>query len=297
MQRIGEIAAFGTAICWTVSALFFEKATKRIGVLAVNFYKVVFALGFLAIAGTITRGMPLPLDAPADSWLYLSLSGLVGFVIADVFLFSAYRTIGSRITMLFLALSPPLTAGLGYVWLGEEMGPRSLSGMALVVAGIVLAVLGRRDAKSVVKMSRDDKRGYLFAFLASMAQAVGMVFTKKGIGTYDPISGTQIRVLVAIVGFAIASWLTDGGRNLAKALKDPDGMKPTLYGAIAGPFLGVTLSLFAVQRTHAGVVSSLIGLSPILIIPPAIFFFKQRVRPLEVVGAVIAVAGSVVFFL
>ena len=51
MQRIGEIAAFGTAICWTVSALFFENATKRIGVLAVNFYKVTMALGFLAQIG------------------------------------------------------------------------------------------------------------------------------------------------------------------------------------------------------------------------------------------------------
>ncbi|MBU0928151.1 MAG: DMT family transporter [Spirochaetes bacterium] len=297
MQRIGEIAAFGTAICWTVSAIFFEKATKRIGVLAVNFYKVVFAFGFLALAGAVTRGMPLPLDAPPDAWLFLSLSGLVGFVIADIFLFTAYKTIGSRITMLFLALSPPITAALGYVFLGEQMGPRSLAGMALVVAGIAVAVLGRRDAKSAGRMSREDRRGYLFAFLASVGQSAGMVLTRRGIGGYDPLSGTQIRAMVAIVGFAVASLLFERGRNLKAALKDSGGLGNTFVGAIFGPFIGVTLSLFAAQRTQAGVVSTLIGLSPVMIIIPAMLVFKQKVKPLEIAGAVVAVAGSAVFFL
>jgi len=297
MQRIGEIAAFGTAICWTVSAIFFEKATKRIGVLAVNFYKVVFAFGFLAAFGAIARGMPLPLDAPRDAWIYLSLSGLVGFVISDVFLFSAYKTIGSRITMLFLALSPPITAAFGYLFLGEEMGNRGLAGMALVVVGITAAVLGRRDAKSVGRLSHEDRRGYLFAFLASVGQSIGMVFTKRGIGDYDPVSGTQIRVLVAIVGFGLASLLFERGRNLKVALKDKSALGTTLGGAVFGPFLGVSLSLFAAQRTQAGVVSTLIGLSPVMIIIPAILVFKQKVKPLEIAGAVVAVAGSAVFFM
>jgi len=297
MQRIGEIAAFGTAICWTASAIFFERATKRIGVLAVNFYKVVFAFGLLALVGGIFRGMPLPFDAPREAWIYLSLSGLIGFVISDIFLFTAYKTIGSRITLLFLALSPPVTAALGFLFLGEDIGRRGLAGMMLVVIGITVAVLGRRDAKSVGKMSREDRRGYLFAFLASVGQSVGMIFTKKGIGSYDPISGTQIRVMVAIVGFGIASLVFEKGRNLKVALKDVEGLKPTFYGAVFGPFLGVALSLFAAQRTQAGIVSTLIGLSPIMIIIPAIFIFKQKVKPLEIAGAVLAVAGSAVFFM
>ena len=132
MERIGELAAFGTALCWTVSALFFERASKKIGVLAVNFYKLVFAFGFLILSAILMRGMALPLDASPRAWMLLSLSGLIGFVITDIFLFSAYVLIGSRITMLFLAMSPPMTALLGYVFLGETMGARGLLGMAMV---------------------------------------------------------------------------------------------------------------------------------------------------------------------
>jgi len=199
MQRIGELAAFGTAICWTVSALFFENATKRIGVLTVNFYKVTIALGFLSLTAGLTRGMPLPFDAPPEAWLYLSLSGLFGFVIADLFLFSAYKSIGSRITMLFLALSPPMTAGLGFLLLGERMGSKSLAGMVLVVAGISATVLGRRDARDGRPMSREDRRGYLFAFLASRAVDRHRAYAQRhrqlrpDLGYPDPRHGRHCR--------------------------------------------------------------------------------------------------------
>lgn len=276
--------------------MFFERATRRIGVLTVNFYKVVFAFAFLVLAGALGRGMPLPLDAPPEAWLFLSLSGLVGFVIADLFLFSAYRTIGSRMTLLFLALSPPITAGLGFVFLGETMGARSLAGMGLVVAGIIAAVLGRKSP-GAAKASREDKRGYLFAFLSTVGQSIGMILTKKGIGAYDAVSGTQIRVIVAIFGFGLIAFLSDRGKGLSAGLKDSGGMATTFGGAVFGPFLGVVLSLFAAQRTHAGVVSTLMALTPVLIIPPTILVFKQQVRALEVAGALAAVAGSALFFL
>lgn len=319
MRNIGEIAAFGTAICWTLSAIFFERATKRIGVITVNFYKVVFAVIFLGASATVLRGMPLPLDAPPRAWIFLSLSGVIGFVITDLFLFSAYKTIGSRLTTLFLALSPPMTALLGFIFLGEAMGPRSLLGMAMVAGGIVTTVLGRHDAKSAAKelaanlrdggpeskpaavaaarFSKEDKRGYLFAFLSAIGQSVGMIFSKYGLGDYDPVSGTQIRAAVAIVGFAIVALVWDRGKGIKAAPKDGRGMKFTVAGAIVGPFLGVALSLFAMQRTQAGVVSTLIGLTPVIIIPPSIIFFKQKVRLVEILGALVAVAGSAVFFM
>ncbi len=304
MQRMGELAAFGTAICWTLSAIFFERATRRIGVLAVNFYKVVFAFLFLGVSATLLRGMPLPLDAPPRAWIFLSLSGIIGFVITDIFLFSAYKTIGSRMATLFLALSPPMTALLGYLFLGEAMGGKSILGMAMVVVGIALAILGRRDVKSVAReinraalISREDRKGYLFAFLSSVGQSVGMIFTKHGLGSYDPVSGTQIRVIVAILGFAVVSLFWDRGKALKAAPRDPVAMKATVTGAVFGPFLGVALSLFAMQRTFAGIVSTLIGLTPVLIIPPSILIFKQKVKAMEIAGAVLAVAGSAVFFL
>ena len=61
--------------------------------------------------------------------------------------------------------------------------------------------------------------------------------------------------------------------------------------------LGVTMMLIALQRVSPGIVSTLIGLSPVFIIVPEILIFKKKIRVIEIIGAVIAVIGTSVFFM
>ena len=307
MDRYGEIAAFGTAICWTASALYFEFASKRIGALAVNFYKVVAAFVFLMVAGLLFRGSLLPLDASASNLAWLSLSGLIGFVIADYFLFNAYILIGSRLTVLFQPLSPLFTALLGFLILGERMRLAALAGMGLVVAGILVVVVsrGREGREAGVKAGRGSKpspavvKGLVFALLSAFFNALGLVFSKLGLADgYNAIAGTQIRVATAILGFGLQALLFGQARAVfATAPRDGVAMGRTIVGSVFGPFLGVTLSLFAVQHTSAGAASTLMALTPVLIIPPSILILKHRIRLGEVLGAMIAVAGAALFFL
>ena len=297
MQRIGELAAFGTAVAWTIGALFFEQGVKRIGVLSVNFFKVVFAFVLLTITAAVLRGMPLPFDAPLRAVIFLILSGIIGFVVTDMFLFSAYGTIGPRITMLIMALSPPVTAGIAFLFLDERLGSMGWFGMSLVIIGICMTVFGKQNSVLISKIDKVDKRGYVFAFIASIGQSIGMILTKAGLGNYDPVSGTQLREIAAIIGFALLALFYDRGRGILKAAKSFDGLKFTAAGSVFGPFIGVALSLFAIQRISAGIVSTLIGLTPVIIILPEILFFKKKIKYLEIAGAVVAVIGTAIFFM
>jgi len=297
MQRIGELAAFGTAVSWTIAALFFEQGVKRIGVLSVNFFKVVFAFALLTITAAFLRGMPLPFDASPRAVVFLSLSGIIGFVVTDMFLFTAYDTIGPRITMLIMALSPPVTAGIAFLFFKERLGPMGALGMGLVIIGICMTVFGKQNSVSISKIDKADMRGYVFAFIASIGQSIGMILTKAGLGNYDPVSGTQIREIAAIIGFALAALVYDRGKGLIKAAKGFKGLRFTAAGSVFGPFIGVVLSLFAIQRISAGIVSTLIGLTPVIIILPELLIFRKKIKILEVAGAVVAVIGTAIFFM
>ena len=101
-MQTGEISAIGVAVCWTFSALFFEKAGNRIGSLAVNIIRLAMAIVLLGIGTWVTRGMFVPLDATAGQWFWLSLSGFVGFFLGDLCLFYSYTLIGSRMKILTL---------------------------------------------------------------------------------------------------------------------------------------------------------------------------------------------------
>jgi drug/metabolite transporter (DMT)-like permease len=299
MEKLGALAAFGTALCWSFSAIFFENATRKVGALAVNFWKVALAFILLSVAGLVTRGMPFPFDATARAWSLLSISSIIGFLVADYFLFNAYLIIGSRITVVFQALTPLFTAFFAFVFLGETMEALRLVGMAVVILGILLVVISRqRESKGTITNSLASKKGYVFAFLSSVFQAGGLIFSKTGLGDYNAISGSQIRILIAILGFGLQAILMRQGTHVFQ--ETPKERKVILsigYGAIFGPFLGVTLSLFALQNTSAGTASTLMALTPVLIIPLSIVILKQKVRLLESAGALLAVCGAALFFL
>ena len=70
-----------------------------------------------------------------------------------------------------------------------------------------------------------------------------------------------------------------------------------LGAAVFGPFIGVSLSLMATLYTHAGIAQTIMATTPVIIIAPSYFLFKQKVTPLEIVGAIISVIGVTLFFI
>jgi drug/metabolite transporter (DMT)-like permease len=74
-------------------------------------------------------------------------------------------------------------------------------------------------------------------------------------------------------------------------------MKAMTIGSFTGPFLGVSFSLLAVQHTDTGIAATLMALTPVLIIPAAIMMKKEKIKVMEVIGALVSVGGVALFFL
>ncbi|AHF05974.1 DMT family transporter [Desulfitobacterium metallireducens] len=295
-SHLGEIAALTTAFCWTVSSTSFEVAGKKVGSLSVNLIRLVFAFVFISGYNFFTRGMILPFDASSSTWFWLLFSGLIGFVLGDLFLFQAFVEVGSRISQLIMSIVPPITAILGFFLLGEKITLMAGLGMVVTLGGIALVILMKDPGEKKVKVSHSIK-GLIFAFLGACGQASGLVLSKFGMGTFDPFAATQIRIIAGIFGFIIVITFLKGWGNLHLALKNRQAMKWISIGSVFGPFLGVSLSLFAVQLAPTGVVSTLTSITPILLIPVAVFGFKEKIRPQEILGAFISLIGVSLLFL
>jgi drug/metabolite transporter (DMT)-like permease len=292
----GEFASLLTAFLWTVSAFAFESASKKIGSLAVNIYRLIIGLVFLSIFNLVIRGIILPVDAAGFNWIWLSLSGLVGFVLGDLFLFKSYTIIGSRFSMLIMTLVPPITTFFSWIMIGEKLKLIHFFGMTLTFCGIAIAIFSRggEGEKLSLKLS---PRGVLFALGGAVGQALGLVLSKIGIGDYNPFAATQIRIISGIAGFIVLTTILSRWGSVFKAVHHRRGMAATTLGAFFGPFLGVSFSLIAVKLTEAGIAATIMALVPVLIIPPAVILFKQKVALAEIIGAVISVAGVAVFFM
>lgn len=295
-SHLGEISALLTALFWTITALSFEKAGRLIGSLAVNWIRMLFGMLFLTIFTWATRGMLFPVDAGMHAWCWLSISGLIGFVIGDILLFQAFVLIGSRISMLIMALVPPITTLISWLLMGETLSVRDFTGMALVVGGIALVVLERPRGERAIKFSHPVS-GILFALGGAAGQAVGLVLSKYGMGDYNAFASTQIRVFAGFAGMSVLYFILKAWPKVRLGFKNSKGLWITINGAFWGPFLGVSFSLLAVQHALAGVASTIMAIVPVLIIPPAVILFKERINAREIAGAVIAVLGVGLLFL
>lgn len=295
LNHTGELAALAVAFFWTITALSFESASNKVGSLAVNLIRLLFGFTFLSIFTFFYRGHAFPYDAGLNHWLWLSLSGLIGFVLGDLFLFKSFTIIGSRVAMLIMTLVPPITAALGFLFLGEKLTLFNFFGMALTVGGIFTAIFSRASQGEKLKLNMPVK-GFLLALGGAVGQALGLVLSKKGMGSYDPFAATQIRVITGIMGFTGLVLLMGRGEQIRNAFRHKLGMRGIVIGSFFGPFLGVSFSLLSVKYTETGIASTIMALVPILIIAPSVFIFKQKVTIREIIGAIISVIGVALFF-
>ncbi len=296
---LGEFAALITAMFWTLTALAFHRAVNNVGSIAVNFIRLFLAFFLLSGLSFLLRGTFLPSDAGAHQWIWLGLSGLIGFVFGDYTLFKSYEYVEARISMLIMALAPPMAFFIGWLVMNEAMTWQNAIGMLFTLSGIALVILNRKSneegQKKKISLNYSYK-GILYALGGALGQAIGIVLSKYGMGDYDAIAATHIRVIVGAVSFGIIVSLGKNWYRISLAYSNKSTVKAILIGAFFGPFLGVYFSLLAVKYTTSGIASTIMAIVPVLIIPPAIFIFKEKVTLKEWIGAFITVLGVILFF-
>lgn len=300
---LGEMISIGVAFSWTATALLSEFGSKRLGNLTLNVLRMALALLFSLVLFWVVLGTPIPAIGSLEAYGWMLLSGLVGYVIGDFCLFQCYIIIGSRFGQLFMTLAPLAAALMAWLTLGQQMNWMSVLAMLVTLVGIGISVLGRGEHHRLsLKLSLN---GVLFAIGAAICQGVGLVLSKIGMDHYAtgaipewliPFSANFIRCIAGIIGFSLLLYFREGFKPLREALHDRKGMSVATATTIFGPFVGVGFSLMAVQYTGAGIASTLMALTPIIIILPSYWLFHEKITWKAVLGALISVVGVSLFF-
>ena len=305
MTYLGELISIGVAFSWTATALLSEYGSKRLGNLTLNVLRMALALLFAMVLFGVMTGSILPPGASAKAAGWMLLSGLVGYVIGDFCLFQCYIIIGSRYGQLFMTLAPLAAALMAWVTLGQQMRVMSIVAMLVTLLGISISVLGRGEHHKVsLKLPLN---GVLFAIGAAVCQGVGLVLSKIGMDHYEtmadmpewlvPFSANFYRCVAGIIGFLILLYYRGEMGSLREAVHDGKGLSVATATTIFGPFVGVGFSLMAVQYTAAGIASTLMAMTPIIILLPSYWLFHEKITWRSVIGAIISVFGVSLFFL
>ncbi len=308
---IGPAAGVGTSVMWTFCMLFFTAAGKRLGSVVVNVSRIFMAIVLLGVTHRLLAGQWIP-ETLGRQVLFLALSGVIGLTIGDQALFTAFVDIGPRLSALIMTTSPLFAAIFGWVFLGESLHGLALTGMALTLGGVAW-VVAERPPTVIGETMPHRARGIFLALVGAACQAGGLLLSKQGMGhgwleegqRMSPQAATLIRMTFAGLGtlpIILYCWRRGVGGASGGAVRwwsSPTvraGIGFTCCGAVAGPFLGVWMSLVASDRAPLGIAQTLCSLTPIFLLPATAMIHKERITARAVLGALIAVAGSALLF-
>ena len=326
---VGQLFALVTACCWAQNSIVYSLAGRRVGSVPVTHIRLWIALPAMMLIHLIFTGTVVPLGLTGMAYLVLGISGLLGFCVADLFIFRAFVDIGHRETLVILTLSPIFSTVISWVTLHERLAPLQLTGILVTVLGVAWVVLaesgrGRKrvvDAETQVHpapipaastvpdspildsdLSSGDSGGYkilgfTFAVLGALAQAGGMVLAKRGIGeAVHPMSANLLRITAGLVGLILFRLLSGRFIQDFRKMRDTRALLLIGAGALVGPVLGIIMTLYALSLAPVGIVTTIMQTSPIILLPVDRFVFKKHLPVGAYAGTFLAVGGAVLLF-
>ena len=296
--------AFLTTLLFATSAICGFRTSKKIGGIEANFWRIALATIFLTVwAFTFGRGFE-----GAPGWF--ALSGLIGIGIGDSAYFQALPKLGSRRTILLCqCLTAPFAAVIEYVWLGTTLHPQEIFCIAIILAGVAIAL----KPDDQLKISRRDWQvGIIGSGISALCTAIASVLIRKGfqaasengfhpdVGTtgYQRMIGGILIPAVVLLIFKWRSAQAHGPAFASDTLHISKNKWRTLWpwvlaNALAGQTLGVTCMQWALRTTQAGIVSAIIALTPIVLLPMTRIVEKEKIGIHSLIGALIAVSGVI----
>lgn len=255
---------------------------------------VIASIMLIAIVGVF--GVSLTLTSGQIS--NLVISGILGLVLGDSFLFKSFQIIGARLGIIIMAAVPVLSTILAFFFLNEIISYLGMLGMLLTIAGILIVVLERKISEEN-KISV-NKIGIFYGFLGALGQAGGLIFAKLAFqgGELNGFAASFIRLFSAsIIILPLAATFRRYKNSFGIYPKDSYSTKVILIGTIFGPVLGITGSLIAIEYAKVGIASTLMATMPIIMLPISRFYFKEKLDWKSIIGAFVAVIGTAIIFL
>ena len=293
---IYELAALGTAICWSVTSLVSAVPAAHLGAVAFSRLRQISVALMLAVfVATTGRWQALSVH----DILLLLASGIVGIFIGDSLLFTALNRLGPRRSGILFALNAPMAAILGFLFLGERLSALAVLGIAICVAGVMLAVLfGKRPGQmhALEQVKGALWIGVALGLGAALGQAVGSVIARPLMASgVDPFVASMLRVGVA--GVCLSALMAFP----IPVIRQKNPMTPrvaalTIGSGVLAMGLGMTLLLFAFSGGKTGIVSTLSATSPVMLLPLLWITTKQRPAAGAWAGAGLVIVGMALLF-
>jgi drug/metabolite transporter (DMT)-like permease len=297
----GELIALITTLCWSLGIFPFTEAAKRIGSAPLNQYRLLLAWIIISVILFFWNDLnfiELFTTPQPYHFIFLGLSGIIGFSIGDYCSFNSFKLLGPKLASLYTTFAPGAALLIGYIALNESVNLIGIFGILITVSGVIWLTLSKKDSNAATQVGYTrDKRGIIYGIIGALCQGTGLVLSKYGMDYYEvklqTMHAVWIRLLFAFSAAFIVSLLAGKLKANSKPIftNEKNNLPFLFFGTILGPVMGVTLSLFAIQKLEVAVAQTIFALLPLFVLPISLIIYKERITSQSVFACLLALVG------
>ncbi len=301
----GELIAILTTISWSIGIFPFTEAAKRVGAVPLNQYRLLLA--WLVISGIVSfnflQGSFINLFTIPNfnHYLFLGLSGIIGFTIGDYFSITSFKLLGPKLGSLYTSFAPGAALIIGFLVINESINVFGFIGIIVTISGVIWLTLSKKDKQAAERVGYTrDKKGILFGVLGAFCQGAGLVLSKYGMSfsgeALEPMHAVWIRLMFAFSAALFLSIITNRFWKITKPIlsNQNNNLPFLLLGTMMGPIIGVTLSLYSIQKLEVAVAQTIFALIPLFVLPINYFVYKENITIQSVFACLIALLGVMI---
>jgi len=301
----GIFVALLTTVSWSIGIFPFTEASRKVGAGPVNQYRLLLAWIIIsALLFLIYRISFVELFTSANShqFIFLGLSGIIGFTIGDYCSFRSFTILGPKLGSLYTTFAPGAALLAGYIILNENVNWIGMLGICVTISGVVWLSISKADKKAAHQAGFSRNRlGILLGIVGAFCQGTGLVLSKLGMEKISSEQGINtlhavwIRLLFAFGGVFLISTVTGKIVEYGKPiLVNKNNVWPyMILGTVLGPIAGVYGSLVAIQKLEVAVAQTIFALLPVLVLPLNYFVYKEKITPAALYACLVAIGGVV----
>ncbi len=295
---IGELAALGAAICWTISAILYKEALLKAKPVSANIVRCVCTSIVLIACLVVIGKFGILLNLPTHVVILGCVSGIIGLGLGDTLYMVSLKLIG-------VARSVPITCTyplFNLLWavflVGEPVTFPVVLGAIAIVFGIWL-LSQEKEIGSAEMQNKSSVKGVVSALATAVIWSVSITMINMAVKETPDLD--HALAINAIRVTAIAVFLLASAPIIDRDFSFLKMQRKTLTALIAGGIVALGLGWFFLTYSFINTSESqavpISSTTPLFSTLSGILFLHEKVTAKNALGSIIIVVGVFLIFI
>lgn len=289
VPHLGELLSTLAALIWAFSVVLFRLSGRRVGPLALNFFKNTVAMVLLALTLAVIPG-GFGWRASALDYALLIASGVIGIALADTIFFRSLNVIGAGLSQVVNCSYSPFVILFTFVFLGERLTAGDIGG-AVLILGSILFSAGHAPPEGVSKS--ELRKGIGLATLSMALMALGVALAKPVLDRSPVLWSTAVRLAGGLGALAVIGLVVPQYRVIWTSLRPSRAWRVTVPASVLGTYVAMVVWIAGMKFTQASTAAILNQSSAVFVLPVAAIVLKEAITARKLVAVAMAVSGLV----